>query len=255
MIEPGLFVKDNHTFPIPDCFACQCLPADLTFSYLIPMVLRLCLWSRIIPPNRCKVLKGEDNGSCIRIHVKRHCIVSLARRFRNPLIGQQMNAKPRGSESSAKIRKFTFRQWSISYYPSKILSQRDDKSVIANEKASNHFRDMALAHLQHCETCKLLSERPIKPSPQFNAPSVQDRPMKARSPRKFIIDRESISSDTQRGCHFSCLLQKGCSQFMKEPFENFERLEFLSDGPNSPLYVDLYREIPGSNDPSTDRTA
>ena len=127
--------------------------------------------------------------------------------------------------------------------------------MIANEKASNHFRDMALAHLQHCETCKLLSERPIKPSPQFNAPSVQDRPMKARSPRKFIIDRESISSDAQRGCHFSCLLQKGCSQFMKEPFENFERLEFLSDGPNSPLYVDLYREIPGSSNPSTDRAA
>jgi len=42
---------------------------------------------------------------------------------------------------------------------------------------------------------------------------------------------------------------------MKEPFENFERLEFLSDGPNSPLYVDLYRGIPGSGDPSTDRTA
>lgn len=42
---------------------------------------------------------------------------------------------------------------------------------------------------------------------------------------------------------------------MKEPFENFERLEFLSDGPNSPLYVDIYKEIPGSSDPSTDRTA
>jgi hypothetical protein len=42
---------------------------------------------------------------------------------------------------------------------------------------------------------------------------------------------------------------------MKEPIENFERLEFLSDGPNSPLYVDLYREIPGSSGPSTDHTA
>lgn len=42
---------------------------------------------------------------------------------------------------------------------------------------------------------------------------------------------------------------------MKEPFENFERLEFSSDGPNSPLYVNLYREIPGSSHPSTDHTA